>query len=105
MSTNKIRVLILGAIVALAACETTEKQPTYWDFPTSYQMPKTETERRAECGRIRHEIARIRSIADVANTTLPPIYAANVRAKARMAIAEMDQRAAEVECRKAFTDR
>lgn len=54
------------------------------------------------CGELRHERARIQSIAETALVTLNPIQAQNVRAKARYRMAAVDQKAADMGCRQGF---
>jgi hypothetical protein len=78
--------------------------PTYWDLPTSYQMPKTDGERQEECARVRQEMARVQSIAQVARTTLEPMDALPIQILARNNLARLESRAAEVGCRAAFSD-
>lgn len=53
------------------------------------------------CGDLRDERARVVSIADAA-LTLPPLYAQNVRTKARMRLSKVNQKAADLGCRRGF---
>lgn len=49
-------------------------------------------------------MARVESIAEAAAVTLPPLYAMNVRVKARERMAGLQTRASELGCRAPFSD-
>lgn len=81
------------AIAAMIGCATEpERSPP--PATTSYQ----------NCPEIRHEMARVESIAEAAAVTLPPLYAMNVRVKARERMAGLQTRSSELGCRAAFSD-
>jgi hypothetical protein len=97
-------VLFLAAsIVGYATEADRPSAPTYWDLTTSYQIPKTEADRKRECTRIRREMARLETFAQAENVTLPPMDSINELVRARENMARLDSRAAEVSCLAAFS--
>lgn len=65
-----------------------------------YQAPRISSLN--TCGQLRHERARIISIAETAAVTLSPLYAQNVRTKARYRLARVNHRAADLGCSRGF---
>lgn len=102
----KLFISVLTFLLVVSCVSETKKpsRVTYWDLPTSHRMPANEQERQEECARIRQEMARVESIAEVAQVNLAPLYAASVRVKARQNLAALESRAAEVGCSAAFTN-
>ena len=69
---------------------------TYWDLPTTYQMPQTEQELDAECLRIRQEIVTQRTIANMAVPNAP--FYLQIQYKSQQNIAWLKHRAAKIGC-------
>ena len=77
---------------------------SYWDLPTTHTMPTNDQERIAECGRIRDQMEVVKTEAVMATRLFSdPIVVIAAQENARREYAALQNRAAAVNCRAAFS--
>ena len=102
----KILYIFFACLVFVSGCAPTQETHTisYWDLPTTHTMPSNEQERISECGRIRDQMERVRTEAIMAPRLFSePIVVIAAQENARREYAALQNRAAAVNCRAAFS--
>jgi len=100
-SWNRLGILLA---VVLAGCATEQQGPSYQEQLNSRPAPRNDEERQQECSYIRSEIARQNGLAGYGATiAASPAQASLYRALAQQNIAALESRAANMNCRAAFS--
>ena len=81
-----------------------QRQPSYWDLPTTHMMPSTEQERQSECSRIRNRMAEVKTNFQAARIVFHnKMHILAAENSARKEYAALESRSATVGCTAAFS--